>query len=175
MGLTVQQANRIINMVQQAWAPLEVRRYREADAIYNNIIMKWESDPRVTTFANAYEKATGESFFVASGYGYGYVAGFAARFLDEAYRTWAEYIAGAKGGELYDALSDSGYHVKAKPDHMNFHNTTQSNTMDAALRTTRKDWARLSDAFAALVVNLAVVTTTTELLKAVEEFTDSLK
>lgn len=174
MGLTVDQTFKIIQMVEAKWNPLELARQRTAKTTYDNVIDKWGTDPRVVAFADEFEKATGTTLFSPIAYSYG-TSGFGQSFLREAPTFWSDYLTGAKTGKLWDALLDVGYFGGIEPSNLSFGNTTQAQIMQVALRTTSKNWARLSDVFSDMVINISLAKDTDELLAAVESFTSNLK
>lgn len=176
MGLTVSQSQKIMNIVEERWAVLESARFKTAQAVYDSILSKWNADPRVLHFATAYVAATGEDWWTRpAGGGYMYAVNFGNQWIENAARYWPDYLSGVKDGSLWEALNDAGYHTSAKPERMAFRSTSQSGMMDTALRTTGKNWGKLSDTFAALAINTALATDTDELLVAVQNFMDSLK
>jgi len=175
MGLTVTQSMKIMEMVEQKWTLLEGERFKKMQLAYNLILDRWHADPRVHRFALAYVDATGEEWFtITSSVSY-YTHAFGNQWLDNAGRYWPDYLSGVKRGELWDALADAGYTAEARPEHQAFRATPQASMMGVALRTTGKNWSRLSDMFAALVINISLASDTDELLKAVDTFLDSLK
>jgi hypothetical protein len=175
MGLTVEQSYKIIQMVEAKWNPLELARQRAVKAKYDDVLAKWESDPHVATFTATYKKAMGSDFLLpTTSYVYG-TTGVGNTFLREVQSYWNEYLAGVKNGELWDALRDAGYYLGIEPSNVNFVQTTQAQILQVALRTTGKNWARLSDVFAEMVIGISLAKDTDELLKAVESFTNNLK
>jgi hypothetical protein len=173
MGLTVSQTNKTIEMVTTAYKPIADAKFKLAEAQHEQIKMDWLNDARVMNYASAFRTATGEDWTIARG-----MYSYSASRMDDAFAKtvdeWPDYKTGKKSSEFLQALDSAGY-AGRPPNKDNYHAKPQYAMLETALRTTGKNWGKLSPLYAELVIGLSFATSTEEVEAVVQTFLDGLR
>ena len=173
MGLTVDQARKTIAMVENAYTPIAEAKFKLATAEHEQIKMDWHNDARVMAYALAFRAATGDDWTTSRGV-YSYAACHADDMFVKTLENWPMYEAGKKKSEFLEALDGAGYAGKP-PSRDNYHARPQYTMLETALRTTGKNWGKLSPLYAELVIGLSLAITTDEIVAVVQTFLDGLR
>jgi hypothetical protein len=173
MGLTVEQARKTIAMVENAYTPIAETKFKLAVAQHEQIKMDWNNDARVAAYALAFRAATGEDWTTTRGV-YSYAASHMDDLFAKTLEFWPMYEAGAKKSEFLDALDGAGYSGKP-PNRDEYRFRPQYTMLETALRTTGKNWGKLSPLYAELVIGLSFAITTDEVVAVVQTFLDGLR
>jgi hypothetical protein len=173
MGLTVDQARKTIAMVENAYAPIAEVRLKLAVAQHEQVKRDWLCDARVAAFALAFISATGDDWTTTRGV-YSYAASHMDDMFNKTLENWPMYEAGSKKSEFLEALDGAGYGGKP-PQRDTYGSRPQYAMLETALRTTGKNWGKLSPLYAELVIGLSLATTTDEIVAVVQTFLDGLR
>jgi hypothetical protein len=160
-------------MISKEYQPVASAQHAEESRIYEEILERWDRDPRVMKFADSYRLAYGEWIVAPSG---GWPPNRCPRttFLSEIIGQWENYEKGKYGGDLWDAMRDAGFTGKT-PTLKCYEGLQQATLLETALRTTRRNWSVLSDAYAQLVIEMKLAPDAGAFQVIVNRFMDSLK
>ena len=173
MGLTVNQSDQLLRMINEKYFNLaqekERRRKAENDAIFTAFL----SDPRISPLFDDYREVVGP---FSSGLGWGMYYDIRDSVRNSMETRWDSYLADKSSieyGKGFRVLEELGYTGPTRAT--NFYNSPLANQMQMALRTTRQNWGKIAAPYAELTVNLTLATTMEEVLKHARDFTDALR
>lgn len=169
MGLTQRQAEEVIRPIAQAYDRYASTRANKARINTATAVAKWELDTRVV-----HAKVIIEDLAGGVNWDYGY-RNPKQWLLESIITNWDAYEAGSIASPLYEALSDAGYVKEPDINEASFFKQPEYMRFIVALRTTRKSWGDIAAPFSALIVGTTIATSEKEVLKACDDFLETLK